>query len=79
MDLETDSVSECGKIYRNLNGTFCFVCAHCGDYFENINDTLEHINIHFSDRTGDNATEEIMTSMDGVDTLEFISITTDVR
>lgn len=80
--METESVSESGKIYRNSNGIYCFVCVHCGHYFENINETLEHIDRHFSDgtiviATDSRTTNENKPSVECGDSLEFISITTD--
>lgn len=81
--MESESVSESGKIYRNSNGIFCFVCVHCGSYFENISDTLEHIERHFIDGTLLTETDDFSLNeskpVGCVDTLEFISITTDTR
>lgn len=85
--MDSESVSESGKIYRNSNGIFCFVCVHCGNYFENIDIRknqilffLEHIESHFSggliiavDETSVN--ENKPTGCEG--SLEFISIITD--
>lgn len=80
--MESESVSESGKIYRNSNGIFCFVCVHCASYFENITETLEHIDRHFSDGT---ITEREEFSLNEnkpiacVESLEFISITNEKR
>lgn len=78
--MESDSVSESGKIYRNHNGMFCFLCVHCGNYFENVDETLVHIESHFSDGTvsiSNDETSEIDNKPEGyTDSLEFISITT---
>lgn len=87
MAMETESVSESGRIYRNSSGVFCFVCAHCGSYFENVNETLEHIDSHFSDRTivitetiGSNeiCANENKTGA-SEDSLEFVAIRSNVR
>lgn len=78
--MESESVSESGRIYRNSSGIFCFVCVHCGNYFTNIDETLQHIETHFSDGTivvaDETSTNENKPAGYG-DSLEFISIATD--
>lgn len=80
--MESESMSESGKIYRNSNGNYCFICVHCGSYFESINDTLEHIESHFTDGTIIASDESFLNEnkpLGCVDSLEFVSITSDTR
>ncbi len=72
-----ESLSESGKIYRDSNGIYCYVCVHCGAYFDNINETLDHIDSHFLDGTTED--EIVKNPADCTDSLEFIAITTDTR
>ncbi|KAJ6648155.1 Zinc finger protein [Pseudolycoriella hygida] len=74
--MECETINESGKIYRNSNGIFCFVCVHCGNYFENVNETLEHIESHFTDGTISHNDETAVTEgkpLKLADALEFIS------